>query len=67
VRADISDGRVRISVEDTGSWLPATEREDRGLGLQLIYASMSSVDIAPGHVGTRVTFEKALAAATDTS
>lgn len=60
VRADVLDGRVRITVEDTGRWLQPTEREDRGLGLKLIYASMSSVDIGPGKAGTRVTFEKEL-------
>jgi serine phosphatase RsbU (regulator of sigma subunit)/anti-sigma regulatory factor (Ser/Thr protein kinase) len=61
VRADVLDGRLRISVEDTGGWLPPTERENRGLGLRLIYESMSSVDVVPGEAGTRVTFEKILA------
>jgi serine phosphatase RsbU (regulator of sigma subunit)/anti-sigma regulatory factor (Ser/Thr protein kinase) len=61
VRADVLDGRLRISVEDTGGWLPPTERENRGLGLRLIYESMSSVDVVPGQAGTRVTFEKILA------
>jgi serine phosphatase RsbU (regulator of sigma subunit)/anti-sigma regulatory factor (Ser/Thr protein kinase) len=65
VRVDIVDGRVRVSVEDTGRWLPTTDREDRGLGLRLIYESMSSVEIAPGDSGTRVTFEKELAEATE--
>ena len=65
IRADVTDLRVRITVEDTGSWTPPTEREDRGLGLRLIYASMSSVDVAPGDSGTRVTFEKALAGAAE--
>jgi serine phosphatase RsbU (regulator of sigma subunit)/anti-sigma regulatory factor (Ser/Thr protein kinase) len=65
VRADVLDGRVRISIEDTGGWLPPTEREDRGLGLRLIYESMSSVDVVPGAAGTRVTFEKVLAGAAD--
>jgi serine phosphatase RsbU (regulator of sigma subunit)/anti-sigma regulatory factor (Ser/Thr protein kinase) len=60
VRADILDGRIRVSVEDTGTWLPPTEREDRGLGLRLIYGSMSSVDVVPSDGGTRVTFEKEL-------
>ena len=62
VRADIFDSRIRVSVEDTGRWLPPTEREDRGLGLRLIYESMSSVDVVPGDAGTRVTFEKELSA-----
>ena len=61
VRAEIFDGRIRISVQDTGRWLPPTEREDRGLGLRLIYDSMSSVEVVPGEMGTRVTFEKPLA------
>jgi serine phosphatase RsbU (regulator of sigma subunit)/anti-sigma regulatory factor (Ser/Thr protein kinase) len=60
VHADALDSRVRITVADTGRWTPPTEREDRGLGLQLIYASMSAVDIDSGERGTRVTFEKAL-------
>ena len=63
VRADVLDGRVRITVEDTGGWLPPTEREDRGLGLKLIYESMTSVDVVPGEAGTRVMFEKGLAGA----
>ena len=61
IRADVVDGCVRITVEDTGGWLPPVEREDRGLGLRLIYQSMSSVDVVPGDAGTRVTFEKVLA------
>jgi serine phosphatase RsbU (regulator of sigma subunit)/anti-sigma regulatory factor (Ser/Thr protein kinase) len=61
IRAELVDSRVRITVEDTGRWTPPSERDDRGLGLQLIRASMSSVDVEPGEAGTRVTFEKALA------
>jgi GAF domain-containing protein/anti-sigma regulatory factor (Ser/Thr protein kinase) len=61
VGAEIVDSCVRISIEDTGAWVPPVDREDRGLGLRLIYASMSSVDVAPGDTGTRVTFEKELA------
>jgi anti-sigma regulatory factor (Ser/Thr protein kinase) len=63
VSAEITDSRVRISVEDTGSWTPPTERTDRGLGLRLMQAAMTSVDIASGDTGTRVTFEKELAGA----
>jgi serine phosphatase RsbU (regulator of sigma subunit)/anti-sigma regulatory factor (Ser/Thr protein kinase) len=63
VRADIRDSRVRVTVEDTGGWAPPTDRVDRGLGLRLIYESMSFVDVTSGTGGTRVTFEKALAGA----
>ena len=63
IRADMRDGHVRIAVEDTGRWTPPSERDDRGLGLRLIRASMSSVKVEPGETGTRVTFEKALAPA----
>ena len=66
VHADVHDSRVRITVEDTGRWTPPTERADRGLGLRLIYASMSSVDVESRDEGTRVTFEKALGLAPET-
>ena len=65
VRAEVADGCVRISVADSGHWRPPTEREDRGLGLRLISASMSSVEVTEGEEGTRVTFEKALAGASE--
>jgi serine phosphatase RsbU (regulator of sigma subunit)/anti-sigma regulatory factor (Ser/Thr protein kinase) len=67
LRGDVTDSRVRIRVEDTGRWTPPTDREDRGLGLRLIYASMSSVDIEPRAEGTRVTLEKTLAGAVEPS
>jgi anti-sigma regulatory factor (Ser/Thr protein kinase) len=63
VRAEVVDTRVRVTVEDSGRWTPPTERADRGLGLRLIYESMSAVDVQPGGAGTRVTFEKGLAGA----
>ena len=52
VRADVTDSRIRISIADTGEWSPSTERVDRGLGLRLIHAMMSSVDIASTDEGT---------------
>jgi serine phosphatase RsbU (regulator of sigma subunit)/anti-sigma regulatory factor (Ser/Thr protein kinase) len=63
VRADVSDGLVRIVVEDSGSWKPPAKRSDRGLGLRLMHSLMSSVDIARDEAGTRVTLEKELAGA----
>ncbi len=63
VRAELDDAHVRISVEDTGAWLPPTERADRGFGLRLMQAAMTSVEITPASTGTRVTLEKSLAGA----
>jgi serine phosphatase RsbU (regulator of sigma subunit)/anti-sigma regulatory factor (Ser/Thr protein kinase) len=63
LRAEVVDGSVRVTVRDAGRWSPPEAREDRGLGLRLIAASMSSVEVVPGEEGTRVTFEKALAGA----
>ncbi|MEX2613147.1 MAG: ATP-binding protein, partial [Gaiellaceae bacterium] len=60
VRADLTDARIRVTVDDQGPWIPPTERPDRGLGLQLMRATMSSVDIAHGAEGTRITLDKAL-------
>jgi serine phosphatase RsbU (regulator of sigma subunit)/anti-sigma regulatory factor (Ser/Thr protein kinase) len=63
VHADVTNGRVRIVVEDSGSWKPPAEQSDRGLGLRLMHALMSSVDIARDGAGTRITLEKELAGA----
>jgi serine phosphatase RsbU (regulator of sigma subunit)/anti-sigma regulatory factor (Ser/Thr protein kinase) len=59
VRAELAGSGVRIAVEDTGRWTPPTERDGRGLGLQLMRSTMSSVEITPSEAGTRVIFEKA--------
>lgn len=63
VRASVRDEGVRVLVEDSGQWKPATPSSDRGLGLRLMRAVMSSVDIAVGDDGTRVTIEKSTAGA----
>jgi serine phosphatase RsbU (regulator of sigma subunit)/anti-sigma regulatory factor (Ser/Thr protein kinase) len=63
VHANLTDGAVRIVVEDSGSWSPPAEQSDRGLGLRLMHSLMSSVDIARNEAGTRVTLEKELAGA----
>ncbi len=34
--ADITDERLRIAVEDTGSWSPPSDTPDRGFGLRLM-------------------------------
>jgi anti-sigma regulatory factor (Ser/Thr protein kinase) len=58
--AQLVDHTVRIVVEDMGSWLPVAARPNRGRGLQLMRALMSSVEVEPGPRGTRVTLEKRL-------
>jgi len=63
VQAELNDSYLRITVEDTGSWLPPTDRPDRGFGLRLMQAAMTSVEITPASTGTRVTLEKSLAGA----
>jgi serine phosphatase RsbU (regulator of sigma subunit)/anti-sigma regulatory factor (Ser/Thr protein kinase) len=58
VRADITDAGVKLVVDDTGAWRDQTRRAGRGLGLQLMRSTMTSVDVTPGSDGTRVTLEK---------
>ncbi|MGH3135605.1 MAG: SpoIIE family protein phosphatase [Gaiellaceae bacterium] len=60
VWADLSKSHVTISIHDTGSWSPPTERPDRGLGLRLVRSAASTVDIDADEKGTKVTFEKQL-------
>jgi serine phosphatase RsbU (regulator of sigma subunit)/anti-sigma regulatory factor (Ser/Thr protein kinase) len=58
--AQLVDDTVRIVVEDAGTWAAPAARPDRGRGLQLMRALMSSVEVEPGPRGTRVTLEKRL-------
>jgi serine phosphatase RsbU (regulator of sigma subunit)/anti-sigma regulatory factor (Ser/Thr protein kinase) len=58
VRAELSGSGVKFVVDDTGAWTDPTRRAGRGLGLQLMRSTMTSVDVAPGSSGTRVTIEK---------
>ncbi|HET6684617.1 MAG TPA: SpoIIE family protein phosphatase [Gaiella sp.] len=60
LQAELVDETVRIVVEDSGTWTPPAARPDRGRGLQLMRALMSSVEVEPGARGTRVTLEKRL-------
>jgi anti-sigma regulatory factor (Ser/Thr protein kinase) len=61
VLAELVDSAVRVTVTDTGRWLPERDRPDRGLGLRLIRSVMSSVEIDPQEAGTTVRLEKELA------
>jgi anti-sigma regulatory factor (Ser/Thr protein kinase) len=58
VRAEVTGAGVRFVVDDTGAWTDPTRRAGRGLGLELMRSTMSSVEITPGSSGTRVTLEK---------
>jgi serine phosphatase RsbU (regulator of sigma subunit)/anti-sigma regulatory factor (Ser/Thr protein kinase) len=64
VRAVLDDARVRVSVTDTGAWAPYSVERDRGLGLRLMRALSSSVDVAQHTEGTTVTVEKVLTGST---
>ena len=60
LQAKLAEDAVRVIVEDNGTWLTPSARPDRGRGLQLMRALMSSVEVEPGPRGTRVTLEKRL-------
>ena len=60
LQAKLAEDTVRVIVEDNGTWLTPSARPDRGRGLQLMRALMSSVEVEPGPRGTRVTLEKRL-------
>ena len=60
LQVDLAGDTIRVVVEDEGTWLPPSARPDRGRGLQLMRALMSSVEVEPGSRGTRVTLEKRL-------
>jgi GAF domain-containing protein/anti-sigma regulatory factor (Ser/Thr protein kinase) len=60
VRAAVDDGRVTVTVGDSGRWAPPIQRDDRGLGLRLMEALVTSVAVAESPSGTTVTLEKDL-------
>jgi anti-sigma regulatory factor (Ser/Thr protein kinase) len=63
--AEIDDAFVRIRVKDSGTWAPQSERSDRGLGLQVMRAAVTTVSIDSKEDGTSVRIEKEIAAAGD--
>ena len=58
IRAEVTGSGVRFVVDDTGAWKAPTRRAGRGLGLELMRSTMTSVDVTQGTNGTRVTLEK---------
>jgi anti-sigma regulatory factor (Ser/Thr protein kinase) len=58
IQAELEFDRVRVVVKDTGTWAPPSGRDDRGLGLPLIGALSTSVDVARTTTGTTVTIER---------
>ncbi len=65
--AEVDDACVRVRVEDTGRWMPPSDRSHRGLGLQLMRAAATALSVDTGDGGTSVVIEKALAVAGDGS
>jgi serine phosphatase RsbU (regulator of sigma subunit)/anti-sigma regulatory factor (Ser/Thr protein kinase) len=63
VTASLEDGRILVTVADSGRWAPPSERKHRGLGLTLIGALVTSVDVEESEEGTTVKLEKALTGA----
>ncbi len=60
VDAALSGDRIRIGVIDRGRWKEPEVRQDRGLGLRLIEALMTNVDVERTPGGTRVVMERPL-------
>jgi GAF domain-containing protein/anti-sigma regulatory factor (Ser/Thr protein kinase) len=60
VDAALSGDRIRIGVVDRGRWKEPEVRHDRGLGLRLIEALMTNVDVERTPGGTRVVMERPL-------
>ncbi len=60
ISAELEHDCVRVVVKDTGTWAPPSGRDDRGLGLPLIGALSTSVDVARTTTGTTVTIERAV-------
>jgi len=60
VQATLAGDRVTVEVSDTGTWREPRERPERGLGLRLIQALMTSLTVEQGDGGTRVIMERAL-------
>jgi GAF domain-containing protein/anti-sigma regulatory factor (Ser/Thr protein kinase) len=58
--AVLAGDRIRVEVADEGRWKEPSPRENRGLGLRLIEALMSSVDVDRSDSGTRVVMERPL-------
>ena len=60
----IHESRVRIVIDDTGQFVPISDRPNRGLGLLLTEKLSSELEITTSERGTRVALEKALPRAT---
>lgn len=63
VRAGLEDSTVRVVVDDFGAWRPESSRssrDDRGFGLTLMQALVSSMRVDRRESGTTIVLEKAL-------
>ena len=58
--AVLAGDRIHVEVADEGRWKEPSPSENRGLGLRLIEALMTSVDVDRRRDGTRVVMERPL-------
>lgn len=57
VQARLSEGRIEVTVRDTGSWIPMRRHPDRGRGLAIIEKLMDWSEITTGR-GTTVSMQR---------
>lgn len=60
LKAELTDGRVTIIVNDSGRWKTESNSRYRGRGLDLMHAVMESVDVVQSSDGTSIRLERAI-------
>ena len=60
ISVDESDGKLRITVEDRGSWRAESKDDVRGRGISIMQTLMHAVTIETTDSGTRVVLEREL-------
>ena len=63
---EYDEERLRITIDDHGTWRDAVQDDERGRGRLLMERLMHSVDVVSGVTGTRVTLEYRVRSAQDT-
>ena len=60
LKAELTDGRVTIIVNDNGRWKTESNSRYRGRGLDLMHAVMENVDVIQSSDGTSIRLERAI-------